>query len=212
MFRDVVAAQRKLLGEEHPYVGSALNNLALTLVAAGEYRAAEANYRAAIEVFRAAYGNDHVQVAGAVHSLGYLFLQEGDVSKAEPLLVQALEIRRRILSEDNPTVGNSYSALSRLRIAQGRYAEAQDYAERVVEIYIDSLPEGSWRTATARGLLGASLAGQRLFERAEPLLVDAYDTVGAARGTDSASARWFADRLIEMYEAWNRPEEAARYR
>jgi hypothetical protein len=63
----------------------------------------------------------------------------------------------------------------------------------------------------ARSTLGRCLAMQRRFSEAEPLLRDSYETVIANIPTTSFIPQML-DRLIDLYDAWGRPEHADGYR
>jgi hypothetical protein len=72
------------------------------------------------------------------------------------------------------------------------------------------LPEGHWKTAEARGLLGECLASQQRYEEAEPLLLGSRAALdGAGRSREGAAA---LRRLIELYDNWDKPIQARRYR
>jgi hypothetical protein len=65
-------------------------------------------------------------------------------------------------------------------------------------------------------MLGAALAGQKKFAEAEPLLLDSYQRMKqvAAQMPPEAKIRLVeaAQRLVDLYEAWDRPESATQWR
>ena len=76
----------------------------------------------------------------------------------------------------------------------------------------ERMPEGHWRIALADSKLGACLVALRRYEEAEPLLLDGYDGVEAKLGGGDSRTVQTVEHLVELYEAWSRPESAARYR
>ncbi len=64
------------------------------------------------------------------------------------------------------------------------------------------------RTALDRGCL----AKQGANEKAEPLLVPSYEIIVNTFGEDHPRSKAVRGRIVTLYEAWGRPEEAARYR
>ena len=59
-------------------------------------------------------------------------------------------------------------------------------------------------------LLGASLVGQGKFKKAEPLLLNGYEKMPF--GPSYRVNRLALERLIALYEAWDKPEKAEAYR
>jgi hypothetical protein len=77
-------------------------------------------------------------------------------------------------------------------------------------------PKSPQRYLTA-SLLGAALTGQKKYAEAEPLLVDSATLfkANAAQFTTAAQQKMVQDtvqRVIDLYDAWDRPEDAARWR
>ena len=50
------------------------------------------------------------------------------------------------------------------------------------------------------------------FEEAERYLIESYLSIRATRGDDGFFTRRVLRRVIELYEAWGRPDEGAKYR
>ena len=93
-----------------------------------------------------------------------------------------------------------------------RYAEAEPHAREAVKLYTRLIGPDYWRVGTARSILGASIAGQQRFEEAEPILVESCTLVQQARGESSRISQVCLERIVDLYVAWGKPEEAARYR
>src|SRR5262249_9219459 len=74
----------------------------------------------------------------------------------------------------------------------------------------------AWETHQARSLLGAALLGQKRYAEAEPHLLRGYE--GMKRREDKIAAQDKVrltdalERLVQLYDAWNKPDEAARWR
>jgi hypothetical protein len=63
-----------------------------------------------------------------------------------------------------------------------------------------------------KSLLGATLAALARYDEAETVLLDAQRDLDATAGPQSRDARATLTRLVALYDAWQRPEEAAAYR
>jgi TolA-binding protein len=76
----------------------------------------------------------------------------------------------------------------------------------------------SWTTFNTQSMLGGSLLGQKKYADAEPLLLKGYEGMKAREKTIPplwpATARIpeALDRLIELYTATDRPDEAKKWR
>jgi len=72
-----------------------------------------------------------------------------------------------------------------------------------------------WRLFNTKSMLGGALAGQKKFQEAEPLLVEGYSgmTEREAKIPPAAKSRLSEAirRLVDLYTAWDRPEEAAKW-
>jgi hypothetical protein len=65
--------------------------------------------------------------------------------------------------------------------------------------------------------LGAALVGQKRYADAEPLLISAYEGINLPQQTmrtlDRESlSRKIMKRLVDLYDGWGRPDEAAKWR
>jgi hypothetical protein len=63
-----------------------------------------------------------------------------------------------------------------------------------------------------RSLIGGCLTKLKRYREAEAQLLAAYAGLKPARGEQNDLTRRAVGRLIELYEAWGRPDQAAPYR
>jgi hypothetical protein len=65
-------------------------------------------------------------------------------------------------------------------------------------------------------LLGASLAGQTKYAEAEPLLIESYEGMIARKDRIAVPEQYHLDRardwLVQLYQAWGKPSQAAQWR
>ena len=115
---------RQALGETHPLIATALNNLAHVWMAQGRYDEAANALQGAIDIARPALGADHQLVAIYTVNLAVAQLARRKPDLAEPLLVEGLRIRslapeivpsrRRTLPEDDWSIDAIKRLLARL--------------------------------------------------------------------------------------------------
>ena len=68
------------------------------------------------------------------------------------------------------------------------------------------------RTALYESKYGGFLTTVGEYDRAESLLVHSYTVLREARGPDDPATHRALSHLVELYEAWDKPEQAAEYR
>ena len=76
----------------------------------------------------------------------------------------------------------------------------------------DKLPEGHGRIARTQSMLGACLTVLGRYAEAESLLHQGYAGLLEKRGADPPITKNAASHFIALYNAWGKPEMAARYR
>ena len=78
----------------------------------------------------------------------------------------------------------------------------------------ESSGENHWRTAEARSLLGAALAGLQRHQEAEAYLLDGYTELDASlpAGRRTTKLPPAVERLVLLYDAWSKPMQAAEWR
>jgi hypothetical protein len=78
-----------------------------------------------------------------------------------------------------------------------------------------ALPD-DWSRFYTRGLLGGALAGQGRYGEAEPLVVEGYEGLKDRAAKVPRTAPPFlseaAGRVVRLYEAWGKPEQAAAWK
>jgi len=74
----------------------------------------------------------------------------------------------------------------------------------------------NWQRFRAESLLGASLAGQKRYAEAEPLLLAGYQGMLARKERMWAPNWYHLDRandwIVKLYQAWGKPQKAAEWK
>ncbi len=116
------------------------------------------------------------------------------------------------MGEDHRLVGTSLNNLASLLYHKGQYSEAEKLQQQAIAIYQKSLKPEHWMIQRSRSHLGACLSKLKRYREAEEQLLPAYAGLKAMRGDQHALTRKAVSRLIELYEAWGKPDQAAPYR
>jgi tetratricopeptide (TPR) repeat protein len=210
-----VEIRRRVLGPEHPDTLSSLDELARDYAAQGEYAQAEALFRQVLETERRVHGPEHPNTLSTLSAMTKMYQRWGKYALAENYAAQALAGRRHVLGSKNVYTMVSAEDLALAYQTQGRSAEAEPLAREAFEVNLKDGPE-DWDRFRAESLLGASLAGQKRYAEAEPLLLEGYKGMEAQKDQVLMS-NWYnldlaRDWLAELYRAWGKAAKAAEWR
>ena len=101
---EALAAQRRLVGPDHPDALESLQALGQTMRELGDLESARRLLDESIVRHRRVYGDEHDKTARAMVNLAPL-VATTDLDAERTLLTQALEIRRRVLPPNDPDLG-----------------------------------------------------------------------------------------------------------
>jgi hypothetical protein len=96
-----------------------------------------------------------------------------------------------------------------------QYAAAETYLRECLAIREKKLPD-EWSLFNTKSMLGGALAGQKKFQESEPLLVEGYSGLKEREAKIPPPGKIRLPeairRLVDLYTAWEKPEEAAKWR
>jgi tetratricopeptide (TPR) repeat protein len=211
MYQEALEIQQRVLGPAHPEVASTMFNLASLLNAMDRNEEATELGNRALAIRQQQHAGDHPQTAHLLMSLGQWLSESGQVREADEKLQQALAMRERILPGDHPDLSMSRMMLANHLVETGRPEEGCPLGANSVAVLSDAYGDTHWRVAVARGLEGACLQVGGRQEDSEALLLASLAGLDS-EGANNAARRQTLRRLVKLYEDWNRPAEAARYR
>jgi tetratricopeptide (TPR) repeat protein len=109
-----LAISEKVLGPNHPYVATSLNNLAALYRTLGVYECASPLFERARTIWEKVLEPDHPDVAISLCNLAETYRAQGEYDRALPLFEQALAIQEKTFGPDHPNVAtclNNFGAL-----------------------------------------------------------------------------------------------------
>jgi tetratricopeptide (TPR) repeat protein len=124
--------------------------------------------------------------------------------------------RLKLYQSNTPYVDHNALAVGVMTLlVEERFAEAEPLGRECLALREKIIPD-DWRTFNARSMLGGSLLGQKKYAEAEPLLLSGYeglkqreDKIPAAGSMRPQQA---LQRLVQLYEETNRPDQAAQWK
>jgi serine/threonine protein kinase/tetratricopeptide (TPR) repeat protein len=215
LLRQALAKRQEKLGPDHPHTLGSMNNLALAYQSVGQLDKALPLLQQALAKRQEKLGPDHPSTLTTMASLAAAYLAAQQPDKALPLIHDSLAAQRRRLGPDHAALAGLLASVGQDLLKYGHYTEAEKALRECLTIRETKLPD-DWSTFNAKSLLGGSLLGQQHYADAEPLLIQGWQGMLARAETIPAPAKVrlteARERLVQLYEAWGKPEQAAQWR
>ncbi len=215
LYESTLKAREANLGRDHPETIISRNNLAMAYEDAGRMDKALPLYeQAAAGVEKLRFRHEYAR--RIVHNTisAYEHTQRYDL--AEAWRRKWLAVVRERHGPHSREYADELAGLSRNLLHQKKWAEAETVLRQCLAIGEQQRPQ-SWGVHYVRSLLGEALLGQKQHAAAEPLLLDAYRGMNARAQDIPADSRnrllrEALGRLVQLYETWGKPQEAAKWR
>jgi tetratricopeptide (TPR) repeat protein len=206
--------RRRVLGPEHPDTLTSMSNLAVVYDDEGKYAQAEALDRQILETRRRVLGPEHLGTLWVLADLGRMYQRQGRYALAETYAAQALAGWRRALGAQALYTMAFEGDLALAYLSQGKFAQSEPLAREALEAEKKVQPD-DWERYRAASLLGASLAGEKKYAEAEPLLLEGYHGMLARKDRtavpDQYHLKLAQQWLLQLYQAWGKPVQAAEW-
>jgi tetratricopeptide (TPR) repeat protein len=203
------------LGPDDPKTLTAMNNLATAYHEAGRLADALPLYEETLKLRKAKLGPDHPDTLTSLNNLASAYQDAGRLAEAVPMFEETLKLLRQKAGADHPNTLGSMNNLARAYQSQGNPARAEPLLRECLAIRQQKQPD-DWTTFNTMSLLGGALLGQKKHAAAEPLLVTGYQGMKqrAAKIPQHGKVRLSEalDRLVRLYEATGKQDEAAKWR
>jgi eukaryotic-like serine/threonine-protein kinase len=132
--------------------------------------------------------------------------------EAEPLCREATGLWTEDFGPGSVQRANALAYVGYVRLRHRRYVEAEPLLRECLAIR-EQKEAGAWPMYSAKSMLGEALVGLSKYAEAEPLLLEGFDGMKKTHWSDHAN--WLptiVQRLVQLYEAWGKPDEAAKWR
>lgn len=186
--------------------------LARAYHAQGKYEQALELYKTILESQRVVMGPDHADTAESMAGLARVNMSQGDHGKAEPLLEKALEVATRYWGTSHPYTLRYVNQLAVLRTREGRYNDAASLFDEALRTRRGNLGEDHPATLETMHDAGVLLSQRQEYDEAADLLTKAFEQRQAVLGPDHPHTIESLTQLVQLYEAWSKPDEATKRR
>ncbi|MBV8552552.1 MAG: serine/threonine protein kinase [Acidobacteriaceae bacterium] len=215
LYNQTVEIERRVLGAEHPNTLRSVNSLANVYGDEGKYAQAEALHIQLLEIERRVLGAEHPNTLDALSDFALMYQRQGKYALAETYAAQTLAARRHALGSEDANTIASAADLALAYVSQRKFAESEPLAREAFDFDRKTSPD-DWQRFRAESLLGASLAGEKNYAEAEPLLVEGYLGMLARKNRIDVPDWYHLDRarewIVQLYASWGKPAKAAEWR
>jgi serine/threonine protein kinase/tetratricopeptide (TPR) repeat protein len=212
--RELLAIQRTLYPADDPRLATAVALFGDSLHNAGRFAEAIPPREEALKIRRAKLGPDHLDTLAVLGPLADSYRDAGRLADAVPLYEELIRRRTAKQGASHLQVAGAKVGLGQTLVAQQNYVAAESLLREGLAVREKEQP-GSVAVANTQSALGAALAGQQKYAEAEPLLVAGYEGLQRASNLPNTSQNRPTlplERLVQLYEAWGKPDEAAKWR
>ena len=211
-YKEALETSRHLLGEDDPYTLVLIGNMGAVLVSQGKLEEAEKYTLQSLESKQRIFGPDHEETLIAINNMASLLKHQGKYDEAEPYCKEAMEACRRVLTDEHPGTLVTINGMATLYDKQGKDVEAEPLYR---EAFLGRKKMfGADHPATLRSMYGLTscLTKLKKFEESELLAKEYHAFVSARFGIESAEHLDSVRLLVFLYDSWEKPEEAQKYR
>jgi len=200
---------RRVVAMDNGKDAGALQTLALAYQKTGIIDKAIETQRRAIEIAKTGGLHDLAKMESKL--LDYL-LEQGDVGEAISISWNSLRANFGNWVFPGELPDTSLATQGEQLIEKRRFLEAAQVLGSCLAMRRKTLPKGHPSIGEALSLLGFAVAGERRFVEAEPLLLEGYSVLQGSEEAPFEHKRMAINRLIQLYEAWGKQNQAENWR
>ena len=207
--REKIAAIRGKKNEGTSELAANLTGLGSFLLESGQTGESLENLREAEAIYRKLYSDANLQLGDNIRLQAQALFSLGQYAEAEARINETLKIYRAATSPQYINYASAVMVQGLINAQTGRTEEAEKLLREAVRIRSENVPETHFLRAAANGALGEFLTAQKRFAEAEPFLLASHQSLKNSQAANSPRTRLAVQRLANLYEAWNKPGQAA---
>ena len=145
---------------------------------------------------------------------GTLAAQRIDVENGLLYLNEAFELQSEVLSEGHPEIVRTAKFVIEgyLAASPPRAQEARELAQTSIDVHMTRLSPTHWMRGRAEFQIGRSFMVEGNYQRAATQMILGLDMMEPTLHPASPKFHRYVRTLIEVYDVWGRPDEAAKWR
>ncbi|CAN5365258.1 serine/threonine-protein kinase [soil metagenome] len=178
----------------------------------GNLSDAERNLAEGESIYRKLLDQANLQLGDNLRLQAQSLYLQNKYPEAESKINEALQIYRAGTSPKYVNYPTALTIQGLIYSHTGRAADAEKLMREAVALRQENLPREHFLLATANGALGEFLTAQDRFDEAEELLTSSFESLKTSQSPDSPRIKAAANRLVDLYTKWGKPEVAANYK
>jgi tetratricopeptide (TPR) repeat protein len=210
LFEEVVKLRVAKSGENDPYTVLAKANLGVSYKLVGRLAEAIPLLERAADA-----GRNIASLRWVKGELSDAYLRAGRTDKLAGLIKEQVAEARGTLLAGSPQLAGTLAQAGSTLIGMKAWTDAEPILRECLVIRQAKEPD-AWTTFNARSLLGAALTGQARFDEAEPMILAGFEGITKRAGAIPPTVKFriteAAERVVWLYEAWGKHDDAARWR
>ena len=210
--RDAVTETRQREGAESSILGFTLTILGGFLSDKGNFAEADTALREAETIFRKQQQPSGLWVGDNLRNQAISFYRQNRFAEAQTKVDETLKIYLEDFGVHYDNYPTALITKGLILTKTGKAKEGEIILREAVKLRTDSLPKDHYWVAIANSALGECLTTQKRFPEAEPLLLESYNALLKSQGAQNPRTLLAQRRLLELYQQWNKPELADKYR
>jgi tetratricopeptide (TPR) repeat protein len=212
IFRSLFETQQRVKGFDHWTTLGTANSLALVLTKLDRLNEARDLYERILEVRKRTAGPDHPQTLIGMSNLAEVLVKQKHFDEAAALYNDVLPRKQRVMGPNGQSTIRTIADMAVLESERGDFEKSAQHWEQVTQLAPKAFPQGHPILASFAFQSGITLLKLERYDQAEQHLLEAYQLASSAAGEDSSRAQRVARQVVTLYENWNKPAEAERWR
>jgi tetratricopeptide (TPR) repeat protein len=215
LHEEVLALRKAKLRPVHPDIGHGMVAVANCYVDAHRLPDAVKLYGDTLAFWKAKLPLDHPNRVATMVSLARVHVKVDELATAEALLAEALTLAAKRRATTPLETAEIQDALGDCLLCQKEFGKAEPILRACLTTRQEKDAD-SWETFGSESLLGAALLGQQKYAAAEKLLLAGYEGLRTRADRIPAPDRYVLGdagrRLVQLYDAWGKKDQADRWR
>ncbi|UCE60063.1 MAG: tetratricopeptide repeat protein [Phycisphaerales bacterium] len=213
MYGEALTLLRELLGDDHLAVARTTYSLGTALQATGDRIGAEKRFNESLKIYDSLGAGQIPEVLRVECDLVRALLESGSVEVAQSLIQRVVADSVAMFGEEHLCTVSARQMAGWALIEQRQARQAETLLRECVETFkrLHVPEQETWRVAEAESILGACLVELQRFDEAEVRLLEGYTAIHDRGGKQFAATHAALKRIVALYEAWGKPDEAAKW-
>lgn len=200
--QQVIDMGRESMGEIHPAIGIAHNDLAAIYAQQKQVKESEFHYLEALRINNQIFDEVNPEIATNHSNLGVLYLRNGRLAESEYHLFKAKALREQLFGGAHPHLAASLSVIGSFYFDSKKFPDALDYFQQSLEMKRQFYPDTTSMIITARARVVKTLMTLNDYEKAHAILnimhKDVQNNKHATAFENGYVAKTFKDFLMRL--------------